>query len=574
MARKSLRFVSMFCVLALLPMTAFAEEEVETQAPDQSTQQAIDDAKERTNDAIEAAKQAILDAIDRAKEITSSTLEAEKEAAERALDDAKEATKTLDQASQAAREVLEEAKKATVEVLDSVEEAIQPFSELTEGRSVDLQGDGQLSEVDIENLVKRSYQYVAMFNVNNKFAAKQGGWNTCDPDTELKDHTMREIARPNNDTLYLSCLIDLRKDPVILEIPAFDSNYVSLMVTGYDHYVNIPMSTRLGDFRKPEKMLFYSARTEGYDGEPVEGVDRVFEATGDFVSAVFRIMPHANDPKRFKKIVEQMKSLKLVTLSEYERGEPKPIDDVAFPPVGDTDADVFENNLLEVMQFVFNHTTFDPENEMDQGVLAAYQPLGIEPGSSYDESRAAKIDGKKIRETAERIQRQWLTNATALDDLRPRVFQPKGETDLEAVVAVSVVGPIGIPQEEAVYPQVTTSDGEQMNAMHDYVIRMTKDELPPAGPFWSLTLYDLDQGFFIPNDRKKYSVGENAGMKLNEDGGIEIYIAAEKPDGVPEENWLPIERKDLDLSPQLRVYVPDLEKMKTWETPKAEKISG
>jgi hypothetical protein len=96
--------------------------------------------------------------------------------------------------------------------------------------------------------------------------------------------------------------------------------------------------------------------------------------------------------------------------------------------------------------------------------------------------------------------------------------------------------------------------------------------MPPAGAFWSLTLYDLKDGFFIPNDRKKYSVGENAGMKLNEDGGIEIYIAAGQPEGVTEENWLPIERKDLDLSPQLRLYVPDLEEFKTWEAPKAEKI--
>jgi len=37
-------------------------------------------------------------------------------------------------------------------------------------------------------------------------------------------------------------------------------------------------------------------------------------------------------------------------------------------------------------------------------------------------------------------------------------------------------------------------------------------------------------------------------------------------------NWLPIERGDLDLSPQLRVYVPDLEAMKTWVAPKAEKL--
>lgn len=59
-------------------------------------------------------------------------------------------------------------------------------------------------------------------------------------------------------------------------------------------------------------------------------------------------------------------------------------------------------------------------------------------------------------------------------------------------------------------------------------------------------------------------------MKLNEDGGIEINIAVEKPEGVPEENWLPIPREDLDLNPQMRVYVPDLEKMKTWKAPKAE----
>jgi hypothetical protein len=435
----------------------------------------------------------------------------------------------------------------------------------------------ELSDDDVDNLVSRSYQYVAMYNVNNKFAIKQGGWNTCDPDIELKDHTMTEIARPNNDTLYTSCLLDLRKDPVVLEMPAFDSKYVSLMITGYDHYVNVPMSTRLGDFGKPEKMLIYTERTEGYGGKPVEGVDRLFEATGDFVSAVFRVMPHANEPGRFDRILEQKKSIRVITLSEYLGDEAKPIDHVVFPPVGETDADIFENNLLEVIQFVFNHTTFDPDNEMDQGVLAVYKPLGVEPGKAFDPEQAAKLDGKRIRQTAERIQKEtlaMLADKERVDELQARNFQPKGKTDLESVLAVSITGPIGIPQEEAVYPQVTTADGEPMNAMHDYVVRMTKDQLPPAGPFWSLTLYDLEQGFFIPNDRKKYSVGENGGMKLDKDGGIEIYIAAEQPQGVPEENWLPINREDLVLSPQLRVYVPDLEKLKNWEPPKAERIGG
>ena len=86
------------------------------------------------------------------------------------------------------------------------------------------------------------------------------------------------------------------------------------------------------------------------------------------------------------------------------------------------------------------------------------------------------------------------------------------------------------------------------------------------------TLYDAKNGFFIPNEQKKYSVGENAGFKLDEDGGIEIHIAAEQPQGVPRENWLPINRKDEALDIVMRIYDPDLEKMKSWQAPKAEKL--
>jgi len=430
-----------------------------------------------------------------------------------------------------------------------------------------------LSDPEVDNLVRRSYQYVAMYNVNNKFALKQGGWNSCVADTRLKDHTMREIARPNNDTLYISCLLDLRADPVIIEMPAFDSKYVSLMVTAYDHYVNIPMSTGQGDFRRAEKMLVFSARTAGYKGEPVKGVDRRFEASGDFVSAVFRVMPHANEPERFKRIAGAMQSVKLITLAQFRGGKPKPLDDIRFPPVGKTDADVFGNNLLEVMQFVFNHTSFGPNNALDQAVVAAYAPLGVVPGRTFDAAQAATLDGARLRAAAERIAAAELakTNNPDFGKQMQLLFQPKGQMTLELLLSQSVIGPIGMPAREALYPPVVTADGKPMNAMHDYVIRMAKKDLPPAKAFWSVTLYDVQNGFFIPNERKKYSVGENAGMKLDKDGGIEIVIAAQKPAGVPEENWLPIERKDEVIGALMRIYVPDLEKMKTWQAPKAER---
>ena len=433
----------------------------------------------------------------------------------------------------------------------------------------------ELSDAQIDDLVQRSYQYVAMYNVNNKFALSQGGWNTCVADTELKDHTMQDIARPNNDTLYVGCMLDLHNDAMVLSIPAIDSKYVSLMVTAYDHYVNIPLATRTGDFRQPVNLLLYSERTPGYDGKPVEGVDQVFEASGDFVSAVFRVMPHASDPQRFERVVAQMQSIGTTTLSEF-RGEParraEPLD---FPAVGASDADVFGSNLLEVMQFVLNHTTFHENEELDRELLAAYEPLGVIPGRTYDPERVASVDTARLRDAAARVAAANLAKATDqqfAEENTYGLFQPKGETNLSRLLFQSVIGPIGQPAVEAVYPAIGAADGAPMNAMNDYVIRMSKDELPPADAFWSLTLYDLDQGFFIPNDRKKYSVGENGGMELDADGGIAIYVAAEKPEGVPDENWLPIERKDLGLSLILRIYVPDLEALKSWQPPVAERL--
>jgi hypothetical protein len=434
---------------------------------------------------------------------------------------------------------------------------------------------GALTDEQVENIVRRSYQYVAMYNVNNKFAMKNGGWNKCVADTQLKDDTTREIARPNNDTLYIGCMLDLRKDPVTLNIPAFYSKYASLMVTGYDHYVNVPMSVTKGDFGKPETVLFYTSRTEGFAGGKVEGVDRNIEMTGDFVSAVFRVMPHAADKARFEKIIGQMQSVKAITLSELQGKPAKPIDDVQFPSVGKADPDVYENNFLEVMQFVVNHTSFDPDNEVEKGFLSAMQTLGIEPGKEFDQSKLANIDGKRFRAIIEQIRETEFARAmdpAVTAKLGMGMFKTRGNISLETLLIQSVIGPIGLPATEALYPPVTTTDGQPMNAQHDYVIRMTKDELPPAKIFWSLTLYDSANGFFIPNELKKYSVGENAGMKLNDQGGIEVYIAAQKPDGVPEENWLPINRKDENLDVILRIYMPDFDKYKNWSAPKAEMV--
>ena len=88
------------------------------------------------------------------------------------------------------------------------------------------QRDIDLSDKQIENIVRLSYPYVAMYNVNNKFALDDsasmysGGWNEIVVNTTLADHTLQSIARPNNDTLYIAAMIDVRQEPMILAFPS------------------------------------------------------------------------------------------------------------------------------------------------------------------------------------------------------------------------------------------------------------------------------------------------------------------------------------------------------------------
>ena len=440
----------------------------------------------------------------------------------------------------------------------------------------------ELADEQIDNIVRYSYQYVAMYNVIQKIALDGNsgglftdGFNKPKANTKLTDHTAKAIARQNNDTFYQAVVLDLRNDAVIIEFPVIDSKYAVLETSGYAHYAGIPLASSNGDFKQPTKLLFYTERTDGYQGQAIEGVDRIVKSDDDYMVAFLRAMPHQFDPERMAKIKQALKNVKVITLSEFQGETGKSSDDANFPAYGKTDGDVFADNLLEVMQFIFNHTTFDPNDEIDQALLALYKPLGVEPGKVFDTSHVAKLDGPMFRTVADKVAKGMLASmADPVVQARmlPKVFLPEGQADLETLVLQSAIGPIGLPADQNMSIPIATIDGNLMNAKNDYVLRMSKDELPPAKAFWSVTLYDLKNGFFIPNDHKKYSVGENAGLKLNADGGIEIYISANKPKDVPKENWLPINREDLAIDAMFRIYAPDAEKMKTWKTPQLEML--
>jgi hypothetical protein len=250
----------------------------------------------------------------------------------------------------------------------------------------------ELSDADAENVVRRSLQYVALydtllnftFNKKNPFAS--GGWNKTHYPAGLMDASVRAIPRPNNDTLYVLSLMDLRQDPVVIHYPAFESKFVSLETSAMDHYVNMPLAVSKGDFKKPTSVLYYSAHTEGYKGEPVKGVDKIMELSGDFAIAFLRVMPEAADKAKYKANMAAIKKVTLQTLSELEGKPRKAADKTVFPPYGKAE-DTYAKNFLPVMQFVFNHTTHQLRPQQRVGTEGAGGAQTTRRGAGQDVPR-------------------------------------------------------------------------------------------------------------------------------------------------------------------------------------------
>jgi len=78
---------------------------------------------------------------------------------------------------------------------------------------------------------------------------------------------------------------------------------------------------------------------------------------------------------------------------------------------------------------------------------------------------------------------------------------------------------------------------------------------PETSRFWSLTAYTEQAIELIPNPINKYVVASYSGAHLNPNGSLSVVMAAERPEGVPFENWLPVANGPFNIV--LRDYGPE-----------------
>jgi hypothetical protein len=139
----------------------------------------------------------------------------------------------------------------------------------------------------------------------------------------------------------------------------------------------------------------------------------------------------------------------------------------------------------------------------------------------------------------------------------------------------AVVAAFGWPanlEQDAVYPNTEIdSDGAKLTGAHNYTLTFAKDATPPVNGFWSITMYEIDQGWwFVPNVLNKFTVSPRNDLKYNQDGSLTLYFQNESPGADQESNWLPAPKGD--FIPMLRMYWPkDTDPSildGTWQPPK------
>jgi hypothetical protein len=95
--------------------------------------------------------------------------------------------------------------------------------------------------------------------------------------------------------------------------------------------------------------------------------------------------------------------------------------------------------------------------------------------------------------------------------------------------------------------------GDTLNGAHRYEV--TFNPPPPAGAFWSFTMYDTPDFYLVANPIDRYSIGDRtAGLRYDDDASVTIYMQTEAPDGDKAANWLPTPPGD--FRPVLRIYEP------------------
>jgi hypothetical protein len=367
----------------------------------------------------------------------------------------------------------------------------------------------------------------------------------------LSDASSRLVVAPNVDTLYSVAVLDLRRGPQALTVPAITDRYYT--------YQFLDMYT--------ESFAYVGTRATGgragtwlvvapdWRGSAPPG-DTVVRASTPVVILLGRFL--VSGPADLPAAQAVMAQVQL-------RPQPSGTQPVAGDaPAGLGSPAGTPQSAAQAGPGFFDELGDDlavnpPRSSADRAELARLAPLGVGPGrhpaatvGDQERSQLAQgvVHGSAQVAAAAATSASHNTNgwSTALD-----VGRYGADFLTRAEVAQSGWG-ANIPQEAVYLHSATDGRAQPYSGTRHYVLHFPAGSLPPSRAFWSITLYGPDR-FLVANPANRYAIGDRSpGLVTNADGSLDVYLQRDPPTG-HQANWIPTPSGAFSLT--LRIYLPE-----------------
>jgi hypothetical protein len=365
---------------------------------------------------------------------------------------------------------------------------------------------------------------------------------------------MRVVVRPNFDTLYSSAWLDLSGEPMIVSVPDTQGRYYLLPML--DMWTDVFASpgwrttgTQAGD---------YAVVPPGWNGSLPAGVARI-DAPTPYVWIIGRTK--TDGPVDYDAVHKIQDGFKITPISRWGMiaaavsGAVDPGIDMKTSPKVTVDtmpAAKFFAYAAEILKLQPPHITDEP-------ILAQMRRIGIERGKSFDIDKvdpAIKAAMEAAPKEAGKLMAWKLASLARVVDgwsMNTDTMGVYGNYYLKRAVVAQLGLGANLP-EDAIYPiNLADQTGKPLDGGSNYVLHFDKGATPPAGAFWSVTLYDGD-GFQVANSLNRFAVSSWMPFKYDADGSLNLYFQNANPGADKEANWLPAPKGPFNVL--MRLYAP------------------
>jgi hypothetical protein len=371
-----------------------------------------------------------------------------------------------------------------------------------------------------------------------------------------------EFVTPNNDTLYVLAMCDVRQGPLVLHVPDTNGRYYVLQFV--DAWTN--NFAYIGRRATGTGEASFLLAAEDWSGETPPGMKLVSAPTGVFAIVGRLQVDGKADLPAAHALQDQFT---LTTLRSTQHGSPR------AAPEHDPRA---HKDLQWWEQFRVALASFPPpaadaqfvELARSLGLAATESPyVDPDPGLAQVLVAGAAAGQQKIDELGKgggQDQVNGWTSAMHMFDYNldalglgtidtPEWMIADRATAYVTRAVAARAGLWGNNGYEANYGFVWSDEnGDPLDGTSNaYELRLSPT--PPVDAFWSLTMYDVPDFYLVANPIDRYSIGDRTpGLQIAEDGSVTIYMQTEAPAPRKRSNWLPTPAGP--FRPVIRMYQP------------------